>query len=89
MIVDPDRVSVDRIRVHIRKLEGERHPHSSPGALERAAGYIHKTLESYGYPVDFHFFSERDLARISHRLVKHGKLIAHIGILLHCAFIHF
>jgi Zn-dependent M28 family amino/carboxypeptidase len=53
-----DRVSVDRIREHIRLLEGVRHPVVAPEALEQAANYIYATLESLGYEVEPHLFSE-------------------------------
>lgn len=53
-----DQVSVDRIREHIRLLEGVRHPIVAPEALEQAADYIYASLESLGYKVEPHFFSE-------------------------------
>jgi hypothetical protein len=46
-----DRVSEDRIRNHVKALEGVRHPVTGPGALARAATYIEVSLESLGYPV--------------------------------------
>jgi Zn-dependent M28 family amino/carboxypeptidase len=51
------QVSSDRIRDHIRRLEGVRHPTVTPEALEEAAGYIHATLEAWGYPVAPHWFT--------------------------------
>jgi Zn-dependent M28 family amino/carboxypeptidase len=53
------QVSSDRIREHIRKLEGVRHPTVAPEALERAADYIHATLEGWGYPVAPQWFTFR------------------------------
>lgn len=41
-------VSVDRIRAHIRALEGTRHPVETPAALEMAADYIRDSLQSLG-----------------------------------------
>jgi len=35
-----EAVSVDRIRSHIRALEGVRHPVETPEALEHAADYV-------------------------------------------------
>jgi Zn-dependent M28 family amino/carboxypeptidase len=51
------QVSVDRIRDHIRRLEGIRHPVVNPDALEQAAEYIDTQFRSLGYPVEPHFFS--------------------------------
>lgn len=45
------QVSVDRIREHIRVLEGVRHPVAAPEALERAADHIYSTLHSLSYDV--------------------------------------
>ena len=42
-------ISVDRLTDHIRAIEGIRHPVTAPEALERAARYIHDTLDSLGY----------------------------------------
>ncbi|AJE03262.1 M28 family peptidase [Geobacter pickeringii] len=52
-------VSVDRIRSHIKALEGVRHPVAAPEALERAAGYIRGVFGSLGYPVADHPFTDR------------------------------
>jgi len=49
-------VSADRIRDHIRALEGVRHPEAAPQALERAADYIRETLHSLGYEMTDHPF---------------------------------
>jgi len=51
-----DTVSIDRIRGHIRALEGERHPLTSPMALERAADYISNSLRFVGYEITEHRF---------------------------------
>jgi Zn-dependent M28 family amino/carboxypeptidase len=50
------QVSVDRIRSHIRWLEGVRHPTAAPQALERAAAYIQASLEALPYKVTVHPF---------------------------------
>ncbi len=50
------RVSEDRIREHIRALEGVRHPVAAPEALERAADYIYDSFQSLSYSVEPHFF---------------------------------
>ena len=49
-------VSIDRIRSHIRALEGVRHPVAAPEALERAADYITEALRSLDYEMDEHRF---------------------------------
>ena len=54
------QVSADRIREHIRALEGVRHPVVSPDALERAADYVSASLQSLGYKVEPHLFCEGD-----------------------------
>ena len=51
------QVSGDRIRAHIRRLEGVRHPAVAPEALVQAADYIHATLEAWGYLVAPHWFA--------------------------------
>jgi Zn-dependent M28 family amino/carboxypeptidase len=52
------QVSVDRIREHIRALEGIRHPIVAPEALEQAADYAYAALVSLGYDVEPHLFSQ-------------------------------
>lgn len=53
-----DKVSVDRIRGHIKTLEGPRHPVTAPDALERAADYIDGYLRCLGYEMSEHRFNE-------------------------------
>ncbi len=50
------KVSQDRIRNHIRRLEGIRHPEVSPEALALAADYIATTLADQGCDVFEHIF---------------------------------
>jgi len=52
-----NQVSVDRIREHIRVLEGVRHPVAAPQALERAADYIYDSFQSLSYRVEPHLFT--------------------------------
>ena len=52
------QVSIDRIRNHIRAVEGVRHPVTAPAALERAAQYIKTTLASLGYCLSEHTFDD-------------------------------
>ncbi len=52
-----NRVSEDRIREHIRVLEGVRHPVAAPAALERAGDYIQASLGSLSYRIEPHRFS--------------------------------
>ena len=54
------QVSVDRIRAHIRTLEGVRHPVAAPQALERAADDIYAALEPLDYRLEPHFFSRNE-----------------------------
>lgn len=51
-----ENVSIDRIRSHILALEGERHPLTSPMALEHAADYISNSLRFLGYEMTEHLF---------------------------------
>ena len=43
-----ERASRERLRAHVRRLEGERHPGSSPEALERALEYAEAELRELG-----------------------------------------
>ena len=49
---------IDRIRGHIRALEGVRHPLAAPEALERAADYIDDRFAALGYEVTEHPFAD-------------------------------
>ena len=51
-------VSGERIRRHIRNLEGVRHPLVAPAALERAADGLRAELENLGYPVTEQRFAD-------------------------------
>ena len=51
-----ESVSTDRIRNHIKSLEGIRHPVAAPEALDRAARYIWASLQSMGYEMTEHRF---------------------------------
>ncbi len=52
-----DQVSADRIREHIRALEGVRHRVTAPEALRRAADYIHGSLCALPYEVELRPFT--------------------------------
>jgi hypothetical protein len=54
-----EAVSIDRIRSHIQALEGVRHPLAAPEALEHAADYITESLQSLGYEMAEHRFSDK------------------------------
>lgn len=58
MISFSGEVSVDSIRVHVRALEGVRHPVAAPEALERAADYIAACLGALGYELGEHRFPD-------------------------------
>ena len=51
------QISADRIREHIRALEGVRHPVTAPEALQRAEDYIHAYLRALPYQVELHPFT--------------------------------
>lgn len=51
--------STRRLRRHVRSLEGERHPRTSPRALQRAADYIARELEGFGLEVATESFEFR------------------------------
>jgi Zn-dependent M28 family amino/carboxypeptidase len=51
-------VSVERIRHHIKALEGVRHPTAAPEALEVAADYISACFGSLGYELSEHRFPD-------------------------------
>lgn len=53
-----DNVSVERIKNHIKALEGPRHPVTAPEALERAADYISGCLGRLGYEMSEHRFND-------------------------------
>lgn len=61
-MVEPDFFSktanVDRIRGHIRILEGVRHPLAGPEALDRAADYVADCLAALGYEVTEQLFPD-------------------------------
>ncbi len=55
-------VSQARLEAHVRALEGERHPLTSPEALAAAADYVHAELEAAGlepFRDGFHFKGKR------------------------------
>ncbi|MCH8907707.1 MAG: M28 family peptidase, partial [Candidatus Heimdallarchaeota archaeon] len=49
-------VDFEKLYSHVYELEGIRHPLTYPIGLERAAKYIEKELESYGYITERQFF---------------------------------
>jgi Zn-dependent M28 family amino/carboxypeptidase len=53
-----ESVSIDRIRNHIKALEGVRHPVAAPEALERACRYIWESLQFMGYEMSGHNFCD-------------------------------
>lgn len=70
-----ESVSIDHIRSHIRALEGERHPLTSPMALEQAADYISNSLRFLGYEITEHSFLDngrpfRNIIATSHGLQR-------------------
>jgi Zn-dependent M28 family amino/carboxypeptidase len=51
-------VSSERIAIHVRALEGVRHPTAAPEALELAADYLAQSLASLGYQMSEHLFMD-------------------------------
>lgn len=49
-----------RLRVHVRALEGTRHPVTAPGALEAAEAYVAARLGEAGLRVERHTFTYAD-----------------------------
>ena len=52
------QASMERIRGHIRRLEGIRHPVAAPASLEDAADYIAETLAGLKYEVSEQVFND-------------------------------
>lgn len=48
----PERADRARLEAHVRALEGERHPVTSPQALAAAADYIDRSLTGSGFTVE-------------------------------------
>lgn len=76
-----DVVSIDRIRGHIRALEGVRHPVAAPEALERAADYVTAYLNNLGYEMTEHHFPDnghlfRNVIATRGGLGRHGERVA-------------
>ncbi len=65
--------SVERLREHVRSIEGERHPWSSPEALKAAAQYIRGSFEDLGLEVEADSFSFRGVAHDNIVAVKEGE----------------
>jgi aminopeptidase YwaD len=65
------RADPARIAAHVRALEGERHPISSPQALHRAVGYVEGALAALGLPVRRHpfRFEDRDYSNVAAEIV--------------------
>ena len=72
-----DEVSIDRIRNHIRALEGERHPVTTPEALEHAADYIGESLRSLGYEIAEHVFLDNGRPFRNVIATRHGRRCPH------------
>ena len=67
-------VSIARIRGHIQALEGVRHPVGAPEALEQAADYIQLTLQSLGYEMTAHLFSDGGRQYRNVIATRHGTI---------------
>jgi Zn-dependent M28 family amino/carboxypeptidase len=88
-MVEPDFFSktadVDRIRGHIRALEGVRHPLAGPEALDRAADYIAACLATLGHEVTEHHFP--DNGRLFRNVIAtcrgHGRQDERVVVMAH------
>ena len=67
------RADPTRLAAHVRALEGERHPLTSPGALAAAADYIERELRAVGLVVERHPFSFAGETYINLAAVKPGS----------------
>lgn len=65
--------SVERLREHVRAIEGERHPWSSPEALKAAAQYIRGSFEDLGLEVGADSFSFRGVSHDNIVAIKEGE----------------
>lgn len=65
----PPRANPERLRELVRRFAGERHPSSSPEALERTRERVAAGLESAGCRVRWHPFEHR--GRTHHNVVGH------------------
>ena len=57
MDASPGAVDVERLRSHLQKLEGERHPWMSPERLQAAQRYVTEQWRSWGLTVSWDEFS--------------------------------
>ena len=77
-----EAVSIDRIRRHIRALEGVRHPVAAPEALENAADYITESFRSLGYEIDEHHFQDNGRPFRNIIATRRGQLHPHERIVV-------
>lgn len=89
MILTPkllcQKVGTDRIRRHIRTLEGVRHPLAAPAALEQAADYIKEAFAALGYEVGEQLFPDggRPFRNVIAARAGHGRSKERVVLLAH------
>ncbi len=64
--------SIERLQEHVCRIEGERHPQSSPEALKAAARYIHDSFEGEGLEVGAESFAFRGASYHNVVAIKEG-----------------
>ncbi len=65
--------SIERLREHVCRIEGERHPQSSPEALKAAARYIRGSFEGFGLEAGADSFAFRGASYDNIVAVKEGE----------------
>ncbi len=77
-----EEVSSDRIRSHIKALEGVRHPVTAPDALEQAADYIADSLHSLDYEMSEHRFSDNGRSFRNIIATRPGIILPHERVIV-------
>jgi len=79
------RASGERIRSHIQRLEGVRHPETAPASLEGAADYLAATLAALRCDVSEHIFDDsgRPFRNIIGTLAGRGKTDERVIVMAH------
>ena len=65
--------SSERLREHVRRIEGERHPQGSPEALKATADYIRSGFEDVGLTAEADSFPFRGASYDNIVAIKHGE----------------
>ena len=65
--------SIERLREHVCRIEGERHPQSSPEALKAAGRYILESFEGFGLEAGAESFAFRGASYDNIVAIKEGE----------------